>query len=68
MNGGLTNQVSSGETATVTYTGARHFDHFEIDGIAQPSGQTVLELTVPEDSDAVKEVGICNAYCKARCV
>lgn len=27
-----------------------------------------LEYKIPEGSNAVKEVGICNAYCKARCV
>ena len=27
-----------------------------------------LEYKIPEGSDAVKEVGICNAYCKVRCV
>ena len=27
-----------------------------------------LEYQIPEGSDAVKEVGVCNAYCKERCL
>lgn len=26
-----------------------------------------LEYAIPQGSDAVREVGVCNAYCKARC-